>query len=361
MSQFDDLDYLPKLPQRTDVGIGCIGAGFIMADCHLVAYRQVGIQPVAIASRTPATAQQVARRHEIDSVFDTYQEMIRDHRVEVVDIAVPPDELLRVVRKVVKQPHIRGILAQKPLGVNFAEAQEIVKLCEDAGVTLCVNQNMRYDQSIRACRTLIRRGELGEPVLATIDMRAIPHWMPWQERQGWVTCRIMSIHHLDTMRFWFGTPNRVFASFRTDPRTTFPHRDGIGLYILEYDSGLRCMICDDVWTGPSREGAAADLGITYRVEGTEGLAKGDIGWPKYPERNPSTLDYSTIKSGVWHRPRWEEVWFPDAFSGPMAELLVAMENGEQPETSGKDNLSTMQLVDACYRSADEQRSIELST
>jgi hypothetical protein len=201
---------------------------------------------------------------------------------------------------------------------------------------------------------------MGDPVLATIDMRAIPHWMPWQERQGWVTCRIMSIHHLDTMRFWFGDPERVFASFRSDPRTTFEHVDGIGLYILEYASGLRCMICDDVWTGPAREGAAADLGIGYRIEGTTGLAEGTIGWPKYPERQPSTLRYTTTEVAEWYQPSWPEVWFPDAFLGPMAELLVALERGEPPAMSGEDNLNTMALVDACYRSAAEHRAVELS-
>src|SRR5690349_4807087 len=31
------LNYLPRLPRRKDWRIGCAGAGFIMADCHLVA------------------------------------------------------------------------------------------------------------------------------------------------------------------------------------------------------------------------------------------------------------------------------------------------------------------------------------
>lgn len=357
----EDLDYLPRLPQKLDVPIGCIGAGFIMADCHLPAYRSAGFNPVGIASRTYATAQQVAERHAIPSVFRTHQDLLHDERIEVIDVAVPPDSLLQVVRQIVSHQHIRGILAQKPLGVCLDEAKQIVGLCRDAGITLCVNQNMRYDQSVRACHHLLRRGDLGDPVLATVDMRAIPHWMPWQQRQGWVTCRIMSIHHLDTMRFWFGNPSRVFASFRTDPRTQFPHTDGIGLYILEYESGLRGMICDDVWTGPAREGAAEDIGIHYRVEGTEGLAKGEIGWPKYPDRSPSTLDYTTIKSGQWNRPRWDQVWFPDAFAGPMAELLVALETNSQPAMSGEDNLATMALVDACYRSAAEHRAVEIES
>jgi predicted dehydrogenase len=358
-----DLDYRPVLPQDKSLGIGCVGAGFIMADCHLVAYRQAGFCPVAICSRTRERAKQAAARHGIATIYDGYQQLVADERVEILDIAVPPDVQIDVVREAVRHAdHIRGILAQKPLGTNYAQACEIVALCRDAGITLAVNQNMRYDQSVRACRSLLARGVLGEPVLATIDMRAIPHWMPWQERLGWLTLRIMSIHHLDMFRFWFGDPLRVFASVRSDPRTgaQFEHEDGICLYILEYANGLRAAAWDDVWSGPAREGAAADIGIRWRVEGTQGLARGTIGWPDYPNRTPSTLDWSTCQDeGRWHRPRWEEVWFPDAFAGPMAELMRAVGEGREPETSGADNLHTMALVEACYRSARQHRALEL--
>lgn len=368
-----ELDYLPQMPSDLSVGIGCIGSGFIMADCQLVAYRAAGIQPLAIASRRQEHAAEVAGRHQIGTVYASYQELLADPRLQVIDVAVPPDCQLEVIRELVQYRHIRGVLAQKPLGCNYNQAKEIVDLCEAAGITLCVNQNMRYDQSVRACKSLLElrvdgnpplagpvlgRPVLGRPVLATIEMRAIPHWMPWQQRQGWLTCRIMSIHHLDTMRYWFGDPDRVYASFTEDPRTKFPHVDGIGLYILEYNTGLRCLICDDVWAGPAREGAAADLGIRWRVEGTEGMARGTIGWPEYPRRTPSTIDFTTTQSAQWHQPRWPEVWFPDAFLGPMAELLVALERGTEPSLSGRDNLKTMALVDACYRSAQLRRPIE---
>ncbi|HUY35953.1 MAG TPA: Gfo/Idh/MocA family oxidoreductase [Pirellulales bacterium] len=359
-----DLDYRPRLPKQKKVGIGCIGAGFIMADCHLVAYREAGFQPLAITSRTRDRARGVAERHGIPKVYETYQELLADRRIEVIDIAVPPDVQLAVVREAVKhKDHLRGILAQKPLGMNYAEAKQIVGLCRRAGVTLAVNQNMRYDQSVRACKHLLSRGDLGEPVLATIDMRAIPHWMPWQERLGWVTLRIMSIHHLDAFRYWFGDPLRVFASVRTDPRTArkFKHTDGICLYILEYANGLRAMSCDDVWTGPALEGGESAISVRWRVEGTDGLAHGTIGWPDYPRRTASTLDFTTLKqSGYWFQPRWKEVWFPDAFAGPMAQLLCALEENREPEISGRDNLKTMALVDACYRSVDEHRAVALS-
>jgi predicted dehydrogenase len=359
-------DLLPRLnlPRDCQIPIGCIGAGFIMDECHLVAYRNAGFNPVAIASRRAERGAEVAARHGIGRVYGSYQELLSNPAVQVADIAVPPDVLLPVIQEVVQHAdHIRGVLAQKPLGVDYRQAAEIVRLCEGAGITLAVNQNMRYDQSVRACKTLIDRDQLGEMVLATIEMRAIPHWMPWQQRQGWVTLRIMSIHHLDTLRFWFGDPERVFASVRPDPRTSasFAHEDGICLYILEYAGGLRASGWDDVWTGPAREGAAADIGIRWRVEGTAGCARGTIGWPEYPRRTPSTLDFTTIERGPrWLSPRWSEVWFPDAFAGPMAELLSALEEGRASELSGRDNLRTMALVDACYLSAKEHRAVELA-
>ena len=357
------INYLPQLPQNKTVGIGCVGSGFIMADCQLVAYRQVGFNPVAITARTRANSQAVADRHGIPTVYDTYAELCRDPAVEVLDIAVPPDKQADVIREAIRHKNIRGILAQKPLGVDYAEAAELVRLCHEAGVVLGVNQNMRYDQSVRACKDLLNRGVLGKPVLATIDMRAIPHWMPWQEALGWVTLRTMSIHHLDTFRYWLGNPTRVYASVSQDPRTAqkFSHDDGIALYILEYENGLRASAWDDVWTGPAREGAAPDNYINWRVEGTEGLAKGTIGWPEYPTPTPSTLDYTTRQGGeTWQQPRWPEVWFPDAFAGPMAQLLVALEQGTEPEISGRDNLYTMALVDACYLSAKEHRAVEIA-
>ncbi|MBN2289759.1 MAG: Gfo/Idh/MocA family oxidoreductase [Candidatus Glassbacteria bacterium] len=350
-----ELSYLPVLPRERSTPIGCIGAGFIMSDCHLVAYRAADFNPVAIADPDAAKRTAAAERHRIPRVYESAEALMADPEVEVLDIAVPPDRLLPVIRQAVQHAgSLRGILAQKPIGSSFAQAAEIVRLCREAGIVLAVNQNMRYDQSVRACKDLLGRGLLGEPVLATVEMRAIPHWMPWQESQGWCTLRIMSIHHLDTFRYWFGDPDRIYASVRPDPRTRFSHSDGICLYILEYDqSGLRASAWDDVWTGPSREGAGEDISIRWRVEGTKGMARGTIGWPRYPDRAPSTLDYTTVKDqGAWHQPRWKEVWFPDAFAGPMAELLVALETGKAPALSGEDNLGTMALVEAAYESAE---------
>src|SRR5262245_10066891 len=94
-----DLAYLPRLPRDKSPSIGCIGSGFIMADCHLVAYRKAGFNPIAIGSRTPAHARRIAERHGL-TAYDTYQEMLASGTVEVIDIAVPPDAQIDVIKNI---------------------------------------------------------------------------------------------------------------------------------------------------------------------------------------------------------------------------------------------------------------------
>jgi predicted dehydrogenase len=354
-----DLNIHSPMPCRKDFRIGILGSGFIVNDCHLVAYGQAGFNPVAIASRTRANAVKAAGRHHIPQIYDSYEELLADSTIEVLDIAVPPNAQAALIHAACQRRTVRGILAQKPLGLNYAEALEIVRACEQAGITLAVNQNMRYDQSVRAAKTLLANGTIGEPVIATIDMRGIPHWMPWQAELGWVTLRIMSIHHLDTFRYWFGDPERIYCSVRPDPRTRFAHTDGICAYILEYSNNLRCIGIDDTWTGPAREGAPGDIRIEWRMEGLNGLAIGNIGWCQEPYTTPSTIRYAARGDQDFHCPGWKEAWFPDAFAGTMAQLLIALESKTAPAISGQDNLKTMALVDAAYRSAAERRAVTL--
>jgi hypothetical protein len=181
--------------------------------------------------------------------------------------------------------------------------------------------------------------------------------MEWHKEHGWLTLRIMSIHHLDAFRFWFGEPDRIYCSTRPDPRTHFPHTDGVCTYILEYKSGLRCVGIDDIWTGPSKEGCAQDNYIRWRIEGLNGLALGDIGWCKEPYTIPSTIRYASKGQMHFQCPIWNESWFPDAFIGTMGQLLIALEDQTEPAISGRDNLKTMALVEAAYLSAAQSRAV----
>ena len=333
-----------------------------MADVQLSAYSTARFPVVAIASRTPARAKEVAKRWAIPTVHETPEELIENPEVEIVDIAFPPDQQPHLIRHALKQEHVRAILAQKPLAMDFSGAKTLVSEAMAANKTLSINQNMRFDQSMRVLRQILDRGELGAPVLGTIEMRAIPHWQEFLRQYDRLTLLNMSIHHLDVLRFLFGDPLEIFTMVRGDPRTNFPHTDGICVSTLRFPSDVMAVTMEDVWSGPRKKGFASDTYIKWRVEGTEGLAQGTIGWPDYPNGSPSTLRYCSALTtdGNWIEPAWETSWFPHAFAGVMEQLQYALKTGSRPMLNAADNLKTMALVEAAYRSIAERRTIQLS-
>src|SRR5260370_36840095 len=88
----DLMGFAPDAPIRSRrFRIGCVGAGFIMGDVQLAAYAGAGFPVVAIASRTKAKAAEVAARWKIPTVHDTPEALIEDAKVEILDLAFPPD------------------------------------------------------------------------------------------------------------------------------------------------------------------------------------------------------------------------------------------------------------------------------
>ena len=350
---------IPLMPARKDYAIACVGAGFIVADCQLKAYRDVGFNPIGIASLSMEESGAVARRYRLRKVYPGWRELVEDPEVEIVDIAVPPDVQLDVVRHAVSQKHIKGILCQKPIAMSLEGAREIARLGMEAGIPIAVNSNMRYDQSMRALKCALDLDVLGQPVLATIEMRAIPHWQAFLRQYPMLEIYSMGIHHVDIFRYLFGDPAKITAVCRTDPRTPFPHTDGIVQFTFQYDGGMMATSLDDVWAWPE-EPAQKDIYIKWRVEGMKGMASGTIGWPLYPRHTPSTLRLTSRDYPKrWLEPKWDTAWFPDAFRGTMASLLRAVESGREPEIGAVDNITTIACVEACYASIREEKTVKL--
>ncbi|MGH9618748.1 MAG: Gfo/Idh/MocA family oxidoreductase, partial [Bryobacteraceae bacterium] len=116
-----NLNHTGPAPLRRDLGIGAVGAGFIMRDVQLPAYIDAGFHVAAITSRTPEIAREVADRHAIPKLYQSLGEMLRDPEVEILDIAVPPRDQLDIVRQAVTEGrYLKGILAQKPLALDYA-------------------------------------------------------------------------------------------------------------------------------------------------------------------------------------------------------------------------------------------------
>ncbi|MBC7478396.1 MAG: Gfo/Idh/MocA family oxidoreductase, partial [Pseudorhodobacter sp.] len=335
------------------------GAGMIMAECHLAAYAEAGFTVAAIASRTVARAEAVAARWGIPKVHASPEDLIADPQVEILDIAYPPDQQPALILAALNRPHIKAILAQKPLALTLEDAVMLRDAAKAAGKVLSVNQNMRYDQAMRVLKQILDNGELGDVVFAQIDMHAIPHWQGFLADYDRLTLANMAVHHLDVLRFLFGEPVEITTQARTDPRTTFAHTDGITVSTLRFENGVLAVSLEDVWSGPRAEGYKDDQSITFRVDGTKGVAKGTIGWPTGAA---STLTYASqiTTGGQWVTPTWDSMWFPQAFIGVMEQLQYAVSSGTAPALSVADNVKTVALVEAAYKSIAEGRTVRMA-
>jgi hypothetical protein len=104
-----DLLIQPPLPKKRNFRIGILGSGSVVNECHLPAYRKAGFNPVAIASRHRRNAEQTAQRHGIPRVYDSYEDLLNDPSIEVLDIAVPPQAQLNLIRRACARKTVRGI------------------------------------------------------------------------------------------------------------------------------------------------------------------------------------------------------------------------------------------------------------
>jgi predicted dehydrogenase len=341
------------LPPKSDYGIGIVGCGGIVNYAHLPAYRANRLNILTCCDLDRAAAEQTARQHNIPVVADSLAALLANPAVQIVDIAVPAQQQLGVVEQVAAAH--KPMLCQKPLSTNYADAARIVELARQAGVKLAVNQQMRWDAGIRVAHQLIEAGAIGEPTDARIQVNIKTPWdmWPWLAFTPQLEVMYHSIHYIDSVRYLFGEPEFV-SSFHT----RYPGQKALGetktLSVLEYASGLQVLI--DAY----HSNWSDDISAIFRFSGTEGIIKGTIGLLyDYPNGRPDTLQFQRREGqpGEWQDVPLQKKWIPDAFIGPMASLMEAVQTGGEPLTSGADNLKTFQVAQAAYRSAAEHRAV----
>lgn len=353
-----DLDYLPHLPERTDYGVAMVGCGGIVTYATLPTYRKHKLNIVGCYDVNPEAAAKAAKEFNLPRVYPSLEAVLDDRAVDIVEISVPPWNQLAIVRQVAAAG--KHMLCQKPLSNTFAEAKEIVALAAAAGVKLAVNQQMRWDQGIRAARTLMCNGWIGEVTDGSIQVSVNTPWHMW----GWLAVQerleIMfhSIHYIDSMRYLFGDPVWVTSRHSRYPLQGSLAGETKTVTVMDYDtpSHLQVLIADNHYN------LSDDFYATFRFIGTEGFISGTLGTMyNYPIGRPDTLEWSSRR----HYPdkrfeaKLEGMWIPDAFLGPITSLMAAIQTGSIPETDGEDNLNTLRVVEATYLSAASNRSVKL--
>jgi predicted dehydrogenase len=331
---------------------GMIGAG-AWSDVQLNAWSGVpDARIVALTDRHPERLEPIIEKWKIPQSFDDFERMLDEAQLDFVDICTRPYSHA----KLIKLAAGRGIpiLCQKPFCQNLAEAREAVDYCRQRGVPLMINENFRWQDWHRKLKELLDLGAAGRPFLAAMHQRhrlTLPHF---DHSQGYfadmpqLLLYEVGTHLLDVSRFLFGEPETVYARLHH----ISPEVQGEDVQVITLGYPQLSVVIYDSWASvpdpdfdrpadqrrwyPRRFDIDGTLGtLSLRIDGSIHLFSDDgrQTW-KCP---PDSMQRSHV-AGQQH-------------------FIDCLINKSEFETSGEDNLKTMALVYACYRSAEQDRAI----
>jgi predicted dehydrogenase len=340
------------IPAEHRRSFGIIGAGSIVDVAHLPAYREAGLEVVAIVDRDTDRARALADRHGVARVHATIDDLLDDEDVAVVDIAVPASFQPEIAIRALEAG--KDVICQKPLALDLGAARRIVDRATQLGRKVAVQQQLRFEEGIAATRAMMREGWIGEPtaVSFTIDVQTDFSAWSWLVEAPRLELYYHSIHYFDAIRALIGEPDRVFGTQSRRPGQV-PIGETRTISTLIFRGDLRAVV------HANHENLSGQNRAEFQVDGTSGTIRGTLGLMyDYPRGRPDTLEIwsSVVPTDGWLSYPVTTRWIPDAFIGPMRSLLAAIANAGEPETSARDNLGTLRVIEALYRSGETGES-----
>ncbi len=335
--------------------IGICGAGGIVDGAHLPAYTKAGLEVVAIFDTDHAKAQDVAKRHGIPTVYKTLAELLADPKVEIVDIAVPAAAQPEIFAQIAAAK--KHILAQKPFATTFAAGEAMVKQAKDAGIIAAVNQQLRFEEGVAAAHKMVELGWIGTVSNFSINVNLITPWelWPWAKDLERLEVMLHSIHYHDLIRWFLGDAKTVFcAAGRTAGQ--FPKGETRTISTALYSSGVTSLV------HANHVNRGGDNYAEYRIDGDKGSIRGTLGLLyDYPSGRVDTLEVNShvVPTDGWMPYPVTTRWFPDAFIGTMGSVMDAISTGAPLRASVADNIGTLKMVEALYKSMDSGVSVDL--
>jgi predicted dehydrogenase len=161
-----------------------IGAGFV-AGVHARAMRIVGAELVGVAASSPARSEEAARALGAARAYASTDEAIADPDTRVVHICTPNNLHAPLARAALAAG--KHVVCEKPLALDAAQADELVRVVSDAGVVAAVPFVYRYYPTVAEARERIRSGDAG--TVRLIHGSYLQDWLMTEDDDNWRTDR----------------------------------------------------------------------------------------------------------------------------------------------------------------------------
>jgi predicted dehydrogenase len=352
-----ELETGPRFPDSPDArsGVAILGCGTIAQSAHLPAYERHGVGVTGVWSRSPATTADVRERFPfVGRVYASAEELLADPEVRYVDLATGPEGRLAWIEAAVSAG--KHVLAQKPLTLSaddLARLPDVLATADAAGLRVAVNHNGRWAPPWRAATLLVRQGTVGEvvgvthlhdkplPPLAGTPFDDLPHMLLTDYLLHWVDITRTWLHDGSGHGSGHGS-GAVVSVQATDSRVPGQPPEARNPW-----SATLSMTATSGATATVRiagNAFSSEPGVPFWVHGTSGTLRGSV----LLDSDRLELDDGTTRTPVG----LSGAWFVDGFAAAMGELMCAVAEGRQPESSAADAALSVALVLAAHESAE---------
>jgi predicted dehydrogenase len=359
--------------RMTDIRVGVIGVGWA-GERHLEAYAALpGVEIVALAGLEDTVRSALAERYGIGRHVARWEELLELDGVDAVSVAVPT--YLHAPIAIAAFERGLHVLSEKPIARNEAEARTMVEAARAANRVLDVGFNHRQRGDIQKLKAVIDAGRLGRPYYAKawwLRRTGIPgrgSWFITAELAGGGPLLDVGVHVLDYSLFLLGNPAVTAVSAST---YDLLGRAGFGYHAESTKTsvpGASGFDVEDLATVFMR----LEDGGTLQVEASWAAHRADydeFGLTLYGTGGGAELivqDYAPVgeltiftdDDGV---PAETRLTAPPGLGhkAVVEAFLEKVRSGRWEEHDGSAAIGLARIVDACYRSAAEQREIRLT-
>lgn len=332
------------------------GAGF-WARYQLAGWQELpGVRCVAIYNRTRSKADQLAASFKIPSVYDNAEALLQRESVDFVDIVtdVNSHAMLTEISATRRIP----VICQKPMAPRLEDASAMVQRCRISRTPFYIHENWRWQAPLRRVKQVLDSGVLGSIVRARIDYaNSFPVFdnQPFLKELKQFILTDIGTHILDVARFLFGEMMSVYCHTRC-------MRDDIAgedvATVLLRTQGDVPVTCNMSYASRWELDRFPETFVA--VEGTEGgVSLGPDYQVHVIDATGSHRERVAPREYSWADPQYALIHA--SIVDCNRHLLGAIQGEHVGETTGADNLRTLQLVFAAYESADQQRVVTLDT
>ena len=337
----------------------CVGAGDFSQFQYEAWTRIPEVEIVALANRNQARGGEMAAKFGIPRIYnwEDLTTMFEKEQPDFVDIITPPETHLEIAR--LAAAHGIAIICQKPLATTFEESAAVVEVARSAGVRFLVHENWRWQPWYREIKRQLDAGTLGELFSISIRRRMGDGWpadaylarQPFFRDYPRLLVYETGVHFLDTFRFLGGEISSVYA--RLQRRNSAIRGEDAGQILCGFRSGATALLDASRYN----EAETADPRYTFgtvRVDGSKGHIELNLEGNltlKLLGEPPCQINYQHERRG----------FAGDCVYALQRHFTDRMLDGAPFESTGEDYLRTIALVEACYRSADENQAVTLDT